>query len=96
MLRKGSSTALSSTSAEGKLQAQFAGSAAASLSPTVNRTLDGPVSPAKESGDNDEGGALLTTVPDRRGKNRVLSGEATSQEHLTNNSSGSGQTALGA
>ena len=96
MLRKGSSTALSSTSAEGKLQAQFAGSAAASLSPTVNRTLDGPVSPAKESGDNDEGGALLTTVPDRRGKNRVLSGEATSREHLTNNSSGSGQTALGA
>lgn len=97
MLKKGSSAALTSTTAEGKLQQQYAGSAAASLSPTINRTMDGPasLSPGKESVDSSDGGALLTPVPERRGKNRALTGEA-SHEQLALNGSGSVPTTLGA
>lgn len=94
MLKKGSSAALSSTTAEGKLQAQYAGSAAASLSPTINRTSDG-LSPGKESVDSSDGGALLAPVPERRGKNRALTGEA-SHEQLVPSGSGSVPTAIGA
>jgi hypothetical protein len=86
MLKKGSSAALSSTTAEGKLQPQYAGSAAASLSPTLNRTSDGPASasPDKDSVDSSEGGALLTPVPERRGKNRALNGEASHEQPVSN------------
>ncbi len=97
MLKKGSSAALSSTTAEGTLQPQYAGSAAASLSPTINRTSDGhaSVSPGKESVDTPEGGALLTPVPERRGKNRALNGEA-SHEQAVASGSGSVPTTSGA
>jgi hypothetical protein len=97
MLKKGSSAALSSTTVEGKLQPQYAGSAAASLSPTVNRTSDPMItaSPGKESVDNSEGGALLSPAPETRGKNRVLGGEA-SHEQLANNGGPSAPTALAA
>lgn len=89
MLKKGSSAALSSTTAEGKLQPQYAGSAAASLSPTVNRISDGgvSVSPGKETTVNtSEGGALLTPVPERRGKNRALNGEASHEQLISDDS----------
>lgn len=97
MLKKGSSAALSSTTAEGTLQPQYAGSAAASLSPTINRTSDAhaSVSPGKESVDTPEGGALLTPVPERRGKNRALNGEA-SHEQAVASGSGSVPTTSGA
>ncbi|OIW27987.1 hypothetical protein CONLIGDRAFT_458080 [Coniochaeta ligniaria NRRL 30616] len=90
VLKKGSSAALSSTTAEGKLQPQYAGSAAASLSPTVNRTSEGraSVSPGKESVDASEGGASLTPVPERRGKNRALNGEASHEQLVSDGSVG--------
>ncbi|KAH8906561.1 hypothetical protein BR93DRAFT_927396 [Coniochaeta sp. PMI_546] len=88
MLKKGSSAALSSTTAEGKLQPQYAGSAAASLSPTINRISDGgvSVSPGKESVNTSEGGASLTPVPERRGKNRALNGEASHEQLISDDS----------
>lgn len=97
MLKKGSSAALSSTTAEGKLQPQYAGSAAASLSPTINRTSDGPASgsPGKDSTDNSEGGALLTPAPERRGGDGAASGEA-SHEQLADNGRPSVPTVLSA
>jgi hypothetical protein len=101
MLKKGqtSSASLSAATAEGQLRPQYAGSAAASLSPTLNRGSDhaASVSPGKDSVDNSDGGALLTPAPERRGKNRALNGEA-SQDQLAANGSGSSSfpTALGA
>jgi hypothetical protein len=93
MLKKGqtSSASLSSATAEGQLRPQYAGSAAASLSPTINRSSDraASVSPGKDSVDNSDGGALLTPVPERRGKNRALDSEG-SHEQLAPDGSGSG------
>lgn len=85
-MKKGSSAALSSTTAEGKLQPQYAGSAAASLSPTINRTSDRPASgsPGKDSIDNSDGGALLSPAPESQGTDSTPSGGAT-HEQLADN-----------
>lgn len=98
MLKKGSlgsvekcptSSAVSSTTAQGQLP-QYAGFAAASLSPTINRTTDDTAvspaqddSPSKSSVDSSiGGGALLTPMPERRGKNRALTSDSSLEQQF--------------
>ena len=75
MLRKGpTSSAISSTTAQGFLP-HYAGHAAASLSPTLTKSLASPsreMSPSKvsDTGDLTEGGASLSPRLDRHGENR--------------------------
>ncbi|KAK3314788.1 hypothetical protein B0H66DRAFT_322227 [Apodospora peruviana] len=74
-LKKSStSSALSSTTAQGYLP-QYSGSAAASLSPSMTKNLVSPIreiSPSKASCvvDHSEGGALLAPTAEKHGENR--------------------------
>jgi hypothetical protein len=111
MLKKGSvgsvekcptSSAISSATAQGQLP-QYAGFAAASLSPTINRTTDGTSvspaqdnSPSKSSVDSSAGGgALLTPMPERRGKNRALTSDSSLEQQFDHYVAADGPTRSG-
>jgi hypothetical protein len=111
MLKKGSlgtvekcptSSAVSSTTAQGQLP-QYTGFAAASLSPTINRTTDGTsVSPAQDNSPSKSsvdssigGGALLTPMPERRGKNRALTSDSSLEQQFHHYVAADGPTRSG-
>lgn len=95
MLKKApTSSAVSSTTAQGYLP-QFSGHAAASLSPSMNKTLISPireVSPSKASvnlNDRSDGGVLLTPALEVRRENFPLHGVSSLEDQFKNISVGS-------
>lgn len=96
MLKKApTSSAVSSTMAQGFLP-QFSGHAAASLSPSMNKTLISPVrevSPSKASSidfnDHPDGGVLLGPTTEARRENFPLSGVGSLEDQFGNISVGS-------
>lgn len=87
MARKGgTSSAVSSTTAQGYLP-QYAGYAAKSLSPPINKTplspiRDGSQSKISDSPNLSDGGALLNPVPAKRDENRLPNGEGSLEEQF--------------